>query len=59
MHRTFYTQTDFNQMAEAGLNAVRIPLGYWAVVPLIDNEPYVSGQVSKSMLLARRGTNGA
>ena len=30
-------------MAGAGLNAVRIPLGYWAV-DVNDYEPYVSGQ---------------
>lgn len=30
-------------MAEAGLNAVRIPIGYWAV-DVRDDEPYVSGQ---------------
>lgn len=40
---TFYTRDDFVQMKAAGLNSVRIPLGYWAV-DLLDYEPYVSGQ---------------
>lgn len=40
---TFYSRDDFVQMKAAGLNAVRIPLGYWAV-DLLDYEPYVSGQ---------------
>lgn len=30
-------------MKTAGLNAIRIPIGYWAV-DLRDNEPYVAGQ---------------
>ena len=42
--RTFYTRDDFAEIKAAGLNAVRIPLGYWAV-DLLDYEPYVSGQV--------------
>ncbi|OJJ47683.1 hypothetical protein ASPZODRAFT_141258 [Penicilliopsis zonata CBS 506.65] len=41
---TFITQDDFNQIAAAGLNHVRIPVGYWAVAP-IDNEPFVQGQL--------------
>lgn len=38
------TQSDFNQIAQAGLNHVRIPIGYWAVAPL-DGDPYVQGQL--------------
>ncbi|KAK5127477.1 hypothetical protein LTR85_006816 [Meristemomyces frigidus] len=40
---TFYTRDDFVAIKSAGLTAVRIPLGYWAV-DLLDYEPYVSGQ---------------
>jgi len=40
---TFYTRDDFTAIKAAGLNSVRIPLGYWAV-DLLDYEPYVSGQ---------------
>ncbi|KAF2858660.1 glycoside hydrolase family 5 protein, partial [Piedraia hortae CBS 480.64] len=40
---TFYTRDDFVQIKKAGLNSVRIPLGYWAV-DLLSYEPYVSGQ---------------
>lgn len=34
----------------AGLNSLRIPLGYWAV-DLLDYEPYVSGQVGLVLIL--------
>ncbi|KAI7707576.1 hypothetical protein KC353_g11563 [Hortaea werneckii] len=40
---SFFSRDDFEDMAAAGLNAVRIPLGYWAV-DVNDYEPYVSGQ---------------
>lgn len=39
----FITRDDFEDMASAGLNAVRIPIGYWAV-DVRDDEPYVDGQ---------------
>lgn len=41
---TFITQADFNAIAQAGLNHVRIPIGYWAVAPL-GGDPYVQGQL--------------
>ncbi|TKA32731.1 hypothetical protein B0A50_00956 [Salinomyces thailandicus] len=40
---SFYSRDDFVDMAAAGLNSVRIPLGYWAV-DVRDYEPFVSGQ---------------
>lgn len=39
---TWITQDDFNQIAAAGLNHVRIPIGYWSITPL-DGDPYVQG----------------
>ncbi|KAF2465307.1 glycoside hydrolase [Lindgomyces ingoldianus] len=39
---SWITQDDFNQIAGAGLNHVRIPIGYWSIIP-IDGEPYVQG----------------
>ena len=42
--QTWITQDDFNQIAAAGLNHVRIPIGYWALAPL-DGDPYVQGQL--------------
>lgn len=42
---SWITQSDFNQIAAAGLNHVRIPIGYWAVAPL-DGDPYVQGQLA-------------
>lgn len=41
---TWYSEGDFKQMADAGLNSVRIPIGYWAFKPY-DYDPYVTGQV--------------
>jgi glucan 1,3-beta-glucosidase len=41
---TFITQDDFHQIARAGMNHVRIPIGYWAVSSL-PGEPYVDGQL--------------
>jgi glucan 1,3-beta-glucosidase len=43
---SFFTQDDFHQMAAAGLNHVRIPIGYWSVIP-IDGEPFVQGAYDK------------
>ena len=39
---SWITQADFDSMAAAGLNHVRIPIGYWSVIPL-DGEPFVQG----------------
>ncbi|CRG90233.1 glucan 1,3-beta-glucosidase [Talaromyces islandicus] len=41
---SFITAGDFQQISAAGMNHVRIPVGYWAVAPLPD-DPYVSGQL--------------
>ncbi|KAE8375116.1 glycoside hydrolase superfamily [Aspergillus bertholletiae] len=41
---SFISAGDFEQMAAAGLNHVRIPIGYWAVAAL-DADPYVDGQL--------------
>ncbi|KAJ8454115.1 hypothetical protein ONZ51_g13215 [Trametes cubensis] len=41
---TFITEDDFSQIAKAGLNLVRIPIGYWAFEPG-QGEPYIDGQL--------------
>jgi glucan 1,3-beta-glucosidase len=43
---TFITQADFGAIAGAGLNHVRIPIGYWSVIPT-DGEPFVQGAYDK------------
>lgn len=43
---SFITEDDFGQIAGAGLNHVRIPIGYWSVIP-VDGEPYVQGAYDK------------
>ncbi|TKY90468.1 hypothetical protein EX895_000466 [Sporisorium graminicola] len=42
---TFYTESDFAQIAGAGLNHVRIPIGYWAF-DTSAGEPYVHSNQS-------------
>jgi glucan 1,3-beta-glucosidase len=39
---SWITQDDFNQIAKAGLNHVRIPVGYWSVLAR-NGDPYVQG----------------
>lgn len=51
---SFYNQDDFALMKQAGLNLVRIPIGYWAVSPLPE-DPYV--QVSTSFAKATKSQN--
>ena len=41
---TWINQDDFEKIAQAGMNHVRIPIGYWAVSKFED-EPYVDGQL--------------
>lgn len=41
---SWITEADFAAIAAAGLNHVRIPIGYWAVEPL-PGDPYVQGQL--------------
>ncbi|KAI9635807.1 glycoside hydrolase superfamily [Dioszegia hungarica] len=40
---SFYTYDDLADIKAAGLNSLRIPVGYWAV-DLADYEPYTNGQ---------------
>jgi len=39
---SFITQDDFNQIAAAGLNHVRLPIGFWAF-DVSGGEPYIQG----------------
>ncbi|KAK9470427.1 glycoside hydrolase superfamily [Dipodascopsis tothii] len=41
---TWFTKQDFLNMRAAGLNHVRLPVGYWAF-HLLDSDPYVQGQI--------------
>ncbi|KAJ7269416.1 exo-beta-1,3-glucanase [Mycena haematopus] len=42
---TWITESDFAAIAAAGLNHVRLPIGYWAW-DVSGGEPYIQGQVS-------------
>jgi aryl-phospho-beta-D-glucosidase BglC (GH1 family) len=33
---SWFTQADVDQLVAAGINTVRIPLGFWIVEPLVD-----------------------
>lgn len=39
---TWVNETDLDTLKSVGVNAVRIPIGYWAFVPTISNEPYLA-----------------
>ncbi|KAF8163175.1 glycoside hydrolase superfamily [Crassisporium funariophilum] len=39
-YKTFITEKDFAEVAAAGLNFIRIPIGYWAI-EVRDNEPFL------------------
>ncbi|KAK6887439.1 Glucan 1,3-beta-glucosidase 1 [Candida tropicalis] len=39
----FYSEDDFEEIANLGLNLVRIPIGYWAF-GLLEDDPFVQGQ---------------
>ncbi|KAH6917044.1 exo-beta-1,3-glucanase [Coprinopsis sp. MPI-PUGE-AT-0042] len=41
---TWITEDDFRDIAAAGLNHVRLPIGYWAF-EVADGEPYIQGQL--------------
>jgi glucan 1,3-beta-glucosidase len=41
---TWITEADFQEIAALGLNHVRIPIGYWALI-LFPGDPYVQGQL--------------
>ncbi|KAI5120782.1 hypothetical protein M0805_002409 [Coniferiporia weirii] len=41
---TFYTEADFAAIAAAGLNHVRLPVGYWAF-EVGPGEPFIQGQL--------------
>ena len=42
---SWLTQEDVNGMVSAGLNSIRIPLGFWIVEDIVDKtqEPYAEG----------------
>jgi glucan 1,3-beta-glucosidase len=39
---SFVTAADLDKIAAAGMNHVRIPVGYWSIAP-VDGEPFVQG----------------
>ena len=43
---SFIKADDFGAIAALGLNHVRIPIGYWSIIP-IDGEPFVQGAYEK------------
>lgn len=39
---SYYNESDFATMKQYGLNMVRVPIGYWSVLPM-HGDPYVQG----------------
>ncbi|PWY97960.1 glycoside hydrolase [Testicularia cyperi] len=39
---TWITEADMDTFQNAGINLVRIPIGFWAFIPTVGNEPYVT-----------------
>ncbi|KAI9609000.1 hypothetical protein KEM48_003171, partial [Puccinia striiformis f. sp. tritici PST-130] len=50
-YRTFITEEDFMQIAAAGLNWVRLPVGWW-MIETWDGEPFLEGVSFKYFLKA-------
>lgn len=50
-YKTFITEQDFADIAAAGLNWVRIPIGFWAI-EAINDEPFLAGTSWKYFLKA-------
>ncbi|PFH51213.1 glycoside hydrolase family 5 protein [Amanita thiersii Skay4041] len=50
-YKTFITERDFAEIAAAGLNWVRIPIGFWAIETMND-EPFLEGVSWKYFLKA-------
>ncbi|BEI80558.1 hypothetical protein CcaverHIS002_0110870 [Cutaneotrichosporon cavernicola] len=40
---TWITYDDFAKIADSGLNTVRIPVGFWSLVPLVEGEVFMVG----------------
>ncbi|EJD55088.1 glycoside hydrolase family 5 protein [Auricularia subglabra TFB-10046 SS5] len=50
---TWFNQADIDRIKAAGLNTVRIPLGYWLVEPLVDRSTEYYGRGGLTILKTR------
>jgi glucan 1,3-beta-glucosidase len=50
-YKTFITEEDFIEMADAGLNWIRLPIGFWALETFA-NEPFLEGVAWKYIVQA-------
>ncbi|KAN0064996.1 hypothetical protein ACQY0O_002056 [Thecaphora frezii] len=39
---SWVTEDDMDQLQSAGINTIRIPIGFWAFIPTEDDEPYIT-----------------
>nr|ODN93762.1 glucan 1,3-beta-glucosidase [Cryptococcus depauperatus CBS 7855] len=39
----WFKYTELQDIAAAGINTIRIQIGYWSLIPLVTNEPYLVG----------------
>ncbi|GAA5983922.1 hypothetical protein JCM5350_001792 [Sporobolomyces pararoseus] len=54
---SFYSAEDFEEMKKLGLNAVRIPFGYWILDSLIGDDYFASGSFSFLKRISRWAKN--
>ncbi|KAK0532078.1 hypothetical protein OC835_003453 [Tilletia horrida] len=41
-HKNYIQESDLDELVEYGLNTIRVPLPFWALIPTTGNEPYVN-----------------
>ncbi|KAL7421938.1 hypothetical protein Q5752_003710 [Cryptotrichosporon argae] len=59
---SWITETEMINIAEVGLNTVRIPIGFWSLIPLENGEPYLVGAydyLKQAVLLDLHGCPGS
>lgn len=51
--QTWLTQEDVDEIVAAGLNSVRIPMGFWVIEDIVDktHEPYAEGGLEELVAL--------
>lgn len=47
-YATFFNESDMDTLVSAGINHIRVPIGFWALIPTTGDEPYVNaGQMNQ------------
>ena len=40
---TWFTYPEIENIAAVGLNTIRVQIGFWSLIPLVSNEPFLVG----------------